>query len=153
MGRDRAELMGESAVAMRDFIAYAVLFQERLARTAGLNATDLQALGVLINEGPASPGQLAERTGITRGGAITQLIDRLESAGFARRARDTGDRRRVVVTADTDAVTARLAPLYGPVTARWTAYLDGLTDEQLQVCVDLLRASVRINRELMRDDE
>ena len=134
------------------FIAYAVLFQERLARgTAGLNATDLQALGVLVNEGPASPGQLAERTGITRGGAITQLIDRLESTGFAHRARDTEDRRRVVVTADAEAVTARLAPLYGPVTARWTEYLDGLTDEELQVGVDLLRASVRINRELIRD--
>ena len=129
MSRDRAELVGEVAMAMRDFIAYAVLFQDRLARTAGLNATDLQALGVLVSEGPASPGQLADRTGITRGGSITQLIDRLESTGFAHRSRDTEDRRRVIVTADTEAVTERLAPLYEPVTERWTGYLDGLTDE------------------------
>ena len=151
MGYDKAELVGEAAMAMRDFIAYAVLFQDRLARTAGLNATDLQALGVLVSEGPASPGQLADRTGITRGGAITQLIDRLESAGFARRSRDTGDRRRVVVTADLEAVTKRLAPLYEPVTERWTGYLDGLSADQLHVCVDLLVAAVQINQDLIRE--
>ena len=142
----RDDLVAESGQVMRDFMACAVFLQEAIAREVGLNGTDLQALGVLVSDGPASPGHLAQRTGITAGGAITQLIDRLERAGYARRERDTTDRRRVLVIADTERVGAALGPLYAPVAHQWTDYLNGLTTDELRIGVDLLRKAVTINQ-------
>ena len=49
--------------------------------------------------GPATPGWLAERTGLSTG-AVTGVVDRLERAGYATRARDPRDRRRVIVGPD-----------------------------------------------------
>ena len=99
--------------------------------------TDLQCAGLLISEGPATPGELAERTGLTAGGAITTVIDRLERQGYVSRDRDPNDRRRVIVTADAAAVFARFGEVYGRVGARWNAYLETLSDEQLVFANDL----------------
>jgi DNA-binding MarR family transcriptional regulator len=148
----RAELIEESSQLMRDFMNYAVLFQDCIARAAGLTSSDLQALGVLVTQGPTSPGALAARTGITDGGAITLLIDRLERTGFATRARDQNDRRRVLVTPDLEQVGQRLGPLYAPVGRRWTTYLETLSVTELRICLDFLRAAVAINRDLVQTD-
>lgn len=144
---NRKQLRGEYAAVMREFMAYAVFFQEAVARAAGLNGTDLQALGILVADGPATPGELAQRTGITAGGAITLLVDRLEAAGYAHRSRDTQDRRRVRVTADADRVAERLGPLYAPVTRQWDDYLATLTTDELTIGLAMLHTAVKINRE------
>ena len=143
----KEQLRAEHGAVMREFMAYAVFFQEAVARAAGLNGTDLQALGILVAEGPVTPGELAQRTGITAGGAITLLVDRLEAAGYAHRSRDTQDRRRVRVTADADKVAERLGPLYAPVAQEWNDYLSTLTTAELSTGLDMLRTAVRINRE------
>lgn len=136
--------MGE---VMRDFMAYAVLFQDAVARKAGLNGTDLQCLSLLMRDGPMSPGRLAERAGLTAGGAITTVVDRLEAVGLASRSPDPEDRRRIVVTADTEAAWTRLAPWYEQVTRRWSDYLAGLTPEQVQLVLAALRTAADINRD------
>jgi DNA-binding MarR family transcriptional regulator len=142
---NREQLRGEYATVMREFMASAVFFQDAVARAAGLNSTDLQALGILMAGGPSTPGELAERTGITAGGAITLLVDRLEAAGFAHRSRDQQDRRRVRVSADADQVAERLGPLYAPVAQEWDAYLATLTADALRIGLDMLRTAVDIN--------
>lgn len=143
----KEQLRAEHDAVMRELMAHAVFFQEAVARAAGLNSTDLQALGILVTDGPATPGELAQRTGITAGGAITLLVDRLEAAGYAHRSRDTQDRRRVRVTADADKVAERLGPLYAPVAQQWEDYLSTLTTAELSIGLDMLRTAVRINRE------
>jgi DNA-binding MarR family transcriptional regulator len=148
---NRASLLDDSTRLMRDFMTYAVLFQDAVARAAGLTASDLQALGLLINEGPTSPGTLASRTGITAGGGITQLVDRLESAGFVRRERSATDRRRVLVTPVVDEVQRRVGPLYARIAAEWETYLSSLSDDELRVCVDFMAAAVAINRRHVED--
>jgi DNA-binding transcriptional ArsR family regulator len=90
-----------------------------------------------MSEGPATPGELAERTGLTAGGAITTAIDRLERAGFVTRDRDPNDRRRVIVTAVPEAIFARFGEVYGRVGTRWNAYLETLSDEQLAFANEL----------------
>src|SRR5690349_17610271 len=95
----RAAAIASQSQAMQEFMARAVLFQDAVARSVGLNSTDLQAVGLLMSSGPATPGELAVRTGLTAGGAVTAMIDRLERAGYVNRARDENDRRRVIVTA------------------------------------------------------
>lgn len=143
----REQSIARMADVMRDFMANAVLFQDAVARTGGLNSTDLQAVGLLMSQGPATPGELAERTGLSAGGAITAVIDRLEKAGYVSRQRDQADRRRVIVTADVEKVLEQVGPVYGRVGARWAAYLDTLTDEQIDLANELFTRASEINRE------
>ena len=135
------------AEVMREFMARAVLFQDAVARYGGINSTDMQAVGLLMSDGPATPGELAERTGVTAGGAITAVVDRLERAGYVTRERDANDRRKVIVTARADAVLAKVGPIYGRVGQRWADYLATLSDEQIEFANELFARAAEINRE------
>lgn len=143
----RAAALARQGEAMQEFMARAVLFQDAVARSAGVNSTDLQAVGLLLSSGPATPGELAARTGLTAGGAVTAMIDRLERAGYVRRTRDENDRRRVIVTADPEPILASVGPVYGRVAARWNAYLETLSDEQIEFAAELLGRAAELNRE------
>ncbi len=135
------------AVVMRDFMSNAVLFQDAVARSGGLNSTDMQTVSILISQGPATPGELAERTGLTAGGAITAVVDRLERAGYITRKRDDADRRRVIVTANFETVMAKVGPIYGRVGERWADYLRTLTDEQVEFAIELFSRASKVNAE------
>ena len=58
-----------------------VQFNGLVADKVGMGWTDLQALYVLANHGPATPSELARRVNLTTGSA-SRMIDRLERAGF-----------------------------------------------------------------------
>lgn len=141
----RTEAVERHGRAMREFMARAVLFQDAVARAAGLNSTDLQTIGILMSSGPLTPGQLAAHVGLTSGGAITAVIDRLERAGHVTRSRDAEDRRRVVVTATPEAVMSQIGPVYARISARWDEYLATLTDEQLAFANDFLERASALN--------
>src|ERR671916_44684 len=79
------------------FIAGVVLHNHAVAQRVGLGASDSQLISLLNLHGPLTPGRLAELTGLTTG-TVTGVIDRLERAGYVRRERDAGDRRKVPVT-------------------------------------------------------
>jgi len=143
----RVAAIARMAEVMRDFMAMAVLFQDAVARSAGLNSIDLQTVGLLLSQGPTTPGELAQRTGLTAGGAITAVIDRLEKSGYVVRERDQGDRRRVIVTANFARVADQVGPTYQRVSDRWTAYLDTLTDEQIEFANELLTRAAEVNRD------
>ncbi|MBW8761349.1 MAG: MarR family transcriptional regulator [Microbacterium sp.] len=143
----RSAAIARQGEAMQEFMARAVLFQDAVARSVGLNGTDLQAVGLLMSSGPTTPGELAARTGLTAGGAVTAMIDRLERAGYVTRTRDDADRRRVIVTADPEPVLAGVGPVYARVAQRWNEYLATLTDEQIEFAGDLLAEAAEINRE------
>jgi DNA-binding MarR family transcriptional regulator len=143
----RQDALAEMGAAMREFMARAVLFQDAVARHAGLNSTDLQTVGLLMEQGPSTPGELARHIGMTSGGSITAVVDRLERAGYVSRRRDQTDRRRVLVEADARRVMRDVGPVYGRVAARWEAFLTTLTDEQLLLAVDVIRHAALINQE------
>ena len=142
----RDALVAAMATAMRLFMAHAVLYQDAVARWAGVNATDLQCAGLLMVDGPMTPSELAARTGLSPGGAITAVVDRLEKAGLAHRTRDTVDRRRVLVTPDAAALLARVGPAYTHVTERWNAYLENLDDQQIAFATEILDHATAVNR-------
>lgn len=142
-----SEAIQRNAAAMREFMARAVLFQEAVARHGGINGSDMQAVSLLMSEGPATPGELAARIGLTAGGSITALVDRLERSGYVTRERDLADRRRVLVTAVPERVFEKVGPIYGRVAATWTAYLDTLSTEQVEFATELLTRAATINRD------
>jgi DNA-binding MarR family transcriptional regulator len=145
--RPRRTLIDEMGTAMRLFIAHAVFYQDAVASWAGMHSTDLQCLGLLMLDGPMTPRELAHRTGLTAGGAITGVVDRLEAAGLVHRVRDEIDRRRVLVTPDAEAILHRVGPVYARVGARWNAYLDTLSDEQIALATEIITQATTINRE------
>ena len=72
-------------------------FDNLAAQRLGVNRTDLACLDVVQRRGPLTAGELARETGLTTG-AVTAVIDRLEASGYARRTRDSHDRRKVLVS-------------------------------------------------------
>ncbi|MFI2782395.1 MarR family winged helix-turn-helix transcriptional regulator [Streptomyces sp. ALB3] len=65
------------------------------AQAQGLHATDVQALGAILDaDVPLTPGRLRQHLGLTSG-AVTACLDRLERSGHIRRARESSDRRVV----------------------------------------------------------
>lgn len=73
-----------------------ILFHQAVADEVGLHVTDHKCMHFLHRFGPMSAGRLAELTGLTTG-AVTGIIDRLEEAGYVRRANDPEDRRKIIV--------------------------------------------------------
>jgi DNA-binding MarR family transcriptional regulator len=142
-GASRARLLTEMGDTMRMFTARAVLFQDAVARWAGMRPADLQCVNLLVLLGPATPAELAGRVGLAAGDAIADVIDRLERAGLARRGDDPDD----VVTADPDRLWHRVGPLYTRVGRRWAEYLATLNDEEISFATELFAVAAEVNRE------
>ncbi|AWT47354.1 MULTISPECIES: MarR family winged helix-turn-helix transcriptional regulator [Streptomyces] len=123
---------------MDRMIATAQFGQQDIARRLGLNVTDLTCLGFLIEASMAGEelvaGDLAERARLTTG-AVTGVLNRLERAGYIRRAPDPGDRRRVVVAME-ETAQERILAVYGPVYQRLGALFADYEDEEIAVLTD-----------------
>ncbi|MFD9378685.1 MarR family winged helix-turn-helix transcriptional regulator [Streptomyces sp. NPDC059999] len=104
------------------------------AEAAGLHTSEWYALSLITLEGGLSSGELAARTGLTTG-ATTRLIDRLERAGYARRAADVNDRRRVIVEPVPDALD-RIEDIVGPARRHISDVISGYTPEQQALLFD-----------------
>ncbi|WP_299560948.1 MarR family transcriptional regulator [uncultured Mycolicibacterium sp.] len=138
---DRAEVLTRLTAELRMQALRSVMLHSAVAARLGITVTDFNCLNVLSLEGPQTAGRLAERTGLTRGGAVTAMIDRLEAAGYVRRRRDPADRRRVLVELE-ESATARIAPLFAEFGASVDEYLDGYPTDQLRL---LLHAVADLN--------
>jgi DNA-binding MarR family transcriptional regulator len=137
-----AELISEFRVAGNQDSAFDNLAAERL----GLNRTDLHCINIIENSGGLTAGQLAAEAGLTSG-AVTGVIDRLERAGYARRALDPSDRRRVKVEV-TPKFYARGDKIWGPVAADLDSLLGvRFTAEELERAIDFLRTTNELSRE------
>ncbi len=115
-------------------------FDHLAAQRLGLNQTDLHCISIVQNRGGLSAGELADEAGLTTG-AVTGVIDRLERAGYARRAPDPADRRRVKVEV-TPKFYERAGEIWGPVRAEWGRELAGrFSGAELEQAIEFLRAT------------
>ncbi len=115
------------------------------AEAAGLHPSEWHALSLITLEGPLTSGDLASRIGLTSG-ATTRLIDRLERAGYARRAADPADRRKVVVEPVPEAL-GRIDEVVTPARDRLADVLAAYTPEQLDVIFDYFERAAPAFRE------
>ena len=125
-----------------------IQFNGMLAEQLGMTWTDLQALYVLANSGPASPGELARRVNLTSGSA-SRMIERLVQAGFVRRVPDPHDRRKVVIEPDQDAVR-RVGGLYDSLNERHRADLAGFDEAEQAVILRFLTSAAQRTEEEIR---
>src|SRR3569833_4456930 len=135
---DRARLIAELTHQARVRTSWTILLHHAIASRSGINVTDMQCINLLQLRGPMTPGRLAEAMFLTTGGAITAVIDRLETAGMVRRRREEQDRRRVLVEAAQDGPVAELSGRFPPVAELYGKVLDGYTAAQLELILDYL---------------
>ena len=146
----RPELSAEDQLH-RDLATAMITFHGAVARRLGVTAADQRVLGVLGRMGVATPSQLAESTGLTTG-AITGIVDRLERAGFARRAPNPADRRSVLVHGcNAEKLAGIMGPIFGVLTAEMAALRARYTPAELEAIyaylgetTEILRAQTRL---------
>jgi DNA-binding MarR family transcriptional regulator len=141
------ELIRELISAIRASQTATDMLDHAIADYLGLDRTAYRCLDILEQDGPMTAGQLAERSRLSPG-AMTALLDRLEQRGFARRTRDTQDRRRVLVEV-TPKLRELAAQLYGAPDAGADA-LAQYTNEQLELLIGFLRGNAVYQEERMR---
>jgi DNA-binding MarR family transcriptional regulator len=127
--------MAALSAALREASGQGVLYSQAAAERLGVNSTDLECMGYLV-AGPMNAGALSQATGLTTG-AITGVIDRLERAGYARRDRDLGDRRKVLVSL-TPLAAERAEPVFAPMEQAVAQVLADYDDAQLALLLTFL---------------
>ena len=142
---DKQALAQQLNLALREATALGQVFGATVAGRVGLGGIDLEYLDIIALRGRMTAGELAGATGLTTG-AITGVIDRLENAGFVRRARDAKDRRRVhvVVVPARFAAAARHYESMGAAVAKLTAEY---SVEDISLILDYVTRSTAVVRE------
>src|SRR5437764_1001603 len=144
-GRSKRELVDELIREFRLTGNQDNAFDKLAAERLGVNETDLHCLNIIENSGGLGAGELAVQSGLTTG-AVTGVIDRLEKAGYARRAPDPADRRRVRVEV-TPAFYQQAERIWGPVAADWHSTLaKQFSGEELERLTYFLRITNQLGR-------
>src|SRR5215213_7444750 len=143
---DRGSLVATLEGALRETSAQTVLFSHAVADRAGINPTDLETLDILVRTGPMTAGRLAELTGLTTG-AITGLVDRLESRGYARREPHPSDRRSIIVRPLIENAERDLAVSYAAMSKAMDELISRYSDEELAVIADFMTRAAAVTAE------
>ncbi|WP_068618046.1 MarR family winged helix-turn-helix transcriptional regulator [Paenibacillus tuaregi] len=122
---------------LRQNSARAVMMHQLISEKLGLNATDHKCLDFLNRTGPVTAGQLAQLTGLTTG-AVTNVIDRLEQAGYVIRDKDPKDRRRVVVK-PAEGSSAQISPLFNSVMHSTIKILSRYDEQETNLLLEFIR--------------
>ena len=110
--------------------------EPRLAE-AGLTTTQFGVLEAILHKGPLSQRDLSQKV-LTSPGNMTDLIDKLEARGLARRVRQKADRRAVRVELTAEGV-ALIEPLFAAHADDIDRAMAGLDEAELRQLGTLLR--------------
>jgi DNA-binding MarR family transcriptional regulator len=142
----RSGLLEALEKGFREVSATGIVLHQAVADSLGLHLTDHKCMGMLCEMGPLSAGKLSELTGLTTG-AITGVINRLERAGYAKRAPNPQDRRNInVVARNVAKFDARIEGLLGPLREKMRALASRYSAEELTLILDFIKASVAVSR-------
>lgn len=142
--KQRKALMSQMQLLGEVASTETALFHQTAAAKYGLGITDMKTLSILLREGPRTAGQIAQRLNLTTG-AVTSVIDRLEKRNFARRVRDARDRRKVIVTANQDALKSE-GNVYNSMGESFEKLLESYTTLELTFLVQFHEASIELTK-------
>jgi DNA-binding MarR family transcriptional regulator len=132
----------------QDLSTWTLMFHQAVAEQLGLGPTDHKCLGFIADhhagEGHMTPGLLADLTGLTTG-AVTGVIDRLESAGFVRREKDPSDRRQVIVRPVPQRM-AEVAALFEPIGRAGERLCAKYSAKELELISGFIQGSIEITK-------
>ena len=135
----------------REISTETIMFHQAVADMLGLYITDHKCLDLIYRFGAMPAGRIAELTGLTTG-AVTGIIDRLEKAGYVRRANDPNDRRRTIVEPTRNKRLERKFELiFNPLRDRMHKLMSSYSDSQLTFLFDVLTKCLeQSHEELMK---
>lgn len=139
---ERAELIAQLDQAGRAMSTVAVLFHTAVSEQCGLTVSEEKALDLLQRFGPMTAGELAEKSGLAKP-SVTGLIDRLERKGFARRAADASDGRRVRVEVEPRSL-AKMGPLFDDFVAGLHTMYERYSSEELKLVMRFMADATEV---------
>lgn len=131
MSNSKSSELETFRVASRKYSDASVLMHEAISRKAGLSGTDHKYLGLIIDKGPLTAGELSQLTGLSTPG-VTVLIDRLEKKKLAKREYDKNDRRKVIIVGNAENAKKLLSPLFKELQQKTTELLKTYSAAELQ---------------------
>jgi DNA-binding MarR family transcriptional regulator len=141
----KRDLFLSTMLAFRGYSSAVDAVNQIVAERMGINRTDHRVLEILARKGPMTAGDLAVDSHLTTG-AVTTVLDRLERAGYARRIRDTEDRRRILVE-ETPEGRETAMQYYGPFMERSFQAMAKYKPEQLEAVHDFMRDATALTIE------
>lgn len=143
----REEIIQAIIEKRREMSTETIMFHQSVADVLGLHITDHKCLDLIRQYGAMPAGRIAEHTGLTTG-AVTGIIDRLEKAGYVRRASDPKDRRRTIVEPVRNKKWERkIEAIFIPFHERMHKLLSSYSDGELVFLLDVLTKSIEQTRE------
>ena len=144
---NREEIIQAIIEKRREMSTETIMFHQSVADVLGLHITDHKCLDLIRQYGAMPAGRIAELTGLTTG-AVTVIIDRLEKAGYVRRANDPKDRRRTIVEPIRNKKWERkIEAIFIPFHERMHKLLSSYSDGELDFLLDVLTKSIEQTRE------
>lgn len=115
------------------------LSAEMVGRVHELHPTDHNAIRLLEHAAarPVTVGELGRELSLSSA-SVSEMVDRLEAAGYVRRERDPGDRRRVLVVL-TGRSRTMAHDVLAPVIDRLSLALERRSPRDLRVIAGFLR--------------
>jgi len=141
----------ELMLDVKKFTRSTLLLQNIIAENMGLHVTDAECIDFLQEMGPSTAGDLAKATRLTTG-AITNVIDRLEKAGYVKRSHHPADRRKVIVSfIPQKHATAKKQ--YASLANNIQTLFSGYTDSQLKFLISHTKELTEIYEKHSRNIE
>jgi DNA-binding MarR family transcriptional regulator len=130
----------------REMSTETIMFHQAVADELGLYIADHKCLDLLHRFGAMPAGRLAELTSLTTG-AITGMIDRLEKAGYVKRAIDPKDRRKTIVEPIRNKkLEKQIEMIFTPLHERVHKFLSSYTDSELSFLLDAMTKLIEQTR-------
>jgi DNA-binding MarR family transcriptional regulator len=143
----REEIIQAIIEKRKEMSTETIMFHQSVADVLGLHITDHKCLDLIRQYGAMPAGRIAELTGLTTG-AVTGIIDRLEKAGYVRRANDPKDRRRTIVEPVRNKKWERkIEAIFIPFHEKMHKLLSSYSDGELAFLLDVLTKSIEQTRE------
>lgn len=127
----------------RQYSDTSILMHEAIARKAGLSGTDHKYLGIIMQEGELTAGELARMTGLSTG-AVTGLIDRLERKKLVKRQFVKADRRKVIIVPNTQNAMKLLEPLFTDLQTETTKLIASFSESEMQIIERYFLSAIQI---------
>lgn len=150
MNMQRQEVVHAVNEKFTEMSTETILFHQALADALGFHITDHRCMHFIHRYGSMPAGRLAELTGLTTA-AVTGIIDRLEEAGYVRRANDPKDRRRTIVEpVRNNKLERKLEAIFTPFHEKMYNFLSSYSDSELAFLLDVMTKSIELTREESR---
>ena len=132
----------------RQFSDTTIMLHEAIASKAGLSGADHKYLGILMQKGAMTAGQLSNLTGLTTG-AITGVIDRLEKKKLVKRELGKEDRRKIMIVPDYENAMNLLGGTFNILQNKIVSLMETFSEQEAEIIEKYLKGAIDAMNEVV----